>query len=170
VFPTKVQITALAGAIPITLADLKSNIEVVRTIPGVKPGSVETLAIEAECGGNVIRVMDPISLMACKLKLALTMPQEKRQDAAHLKILVLCVRGFLREFLHQVECGGLPAAGWLGATRQLLKLARSTQGRKAARTLGLNWLETLPLVDLEKSRDARLTRFCEQQLPRWPKN
>jgi hypothetical protein len=170
VYPAKVQMTALAGAIPISLGDLKSNIEVVRTILGVKAGTVESLAIEAEWGEKRIRVIDPISLTACKLKLALTLPQDKRQDVAHLRILVLCVRGFLREFLQEVERGAVPPSGWLGAVKQLLKLAKSTHGRKATRELGINWLETLPLADLEQCREPKLNRFREQQLPRWPKN
>jgi len=131
---------------------------------------LELLAIEAECDGKRIRVMDRISLITCKVRLVLTVPQDKRQDVAHLKILVPCVRGFLREFLHQVEYGSMPAAGWLGATRHLLKLAMSTHGRKAARTLSLNWLETLPLADIEQCQNSRLRRFREQQLPRQPKN
>jgi hypothetical protein len=167
-YPPKVQLTALAGAIPITLGHLKSNIEVVRVIPGVKPGSLEALAVEAEWGGKQIRVMDPVSLMACKLRLALTLPQDKRQDVAHLKILVLCVRGFLREFLHEVERGAVPAAGWLGATRQLLKMARSTHGRKAVREFGLNWRAVLPMDDIQRCQNVKVARFKEQQLARWP--
>jgi len=133
VYPHKVQMTSLAGAIPFHIGDLKSNIEVVRVIPGVATGSVEALAIEAEWNGKQIRVLDPISLLYCKLELALTVSQEKRQDAGHLKILVFCVRGFLRELLREVERGGIPAKGWLGAANRMLKLTGSSHGRKAAK-------------------------------------
>ena len=86
-YPHKVEMTALAGFIQFQVGDLKSNIEVVRKIPGVS-GSVETLAVEAEWAGRKIRVLDPVSLLASKIELAATVPQEKRRDVDHLKILV----------------------------------------------------------------------------------
>lgn len=46
--------------------------------PGVTAGAVESLAIGAEWSGRHIRVLDPISLLLCKVKLALTVSQEKR--------------------------------------------------------------------------------------------
>lgn len=92
-YPPKVQMTALAGVIPFTIGGLKSNIEVVRRIPGVS-GSVDALAIQAEWEGKTIRVLDPISLLGCKLELVARVPQGNRHDAAHLKILLPCVRAF----------------------------------------------------------------------------
>ncbi len=79
-FP-RVQMTALAGTIPFQIGDLKSTIEVVRLIPGIAD-SAKTPAIEAEWNGKTIRVLDPISLLACKLELAASVPQEKRRDVA----------------------------------------------------------------------------------------
>ena len=83
---------------------VKSNIEIVRRIPGLS-GSVDPLAVQAEWSGKIIRVLDPISLLACKLELAASVPQQKRQDVAHLRILLPCVRAFLNEFLQRVESG-----------------------------------------------------------------
>jgi hypothetical protein len=70
-YPPKVAMTALAGIIPFCIGDLKSNIEIVRRIPGVS-NSVDVLAIEAEWKGKTIRVLDPISLLASKLELVAT--------------------------------------------------------------------------------------------------
>jgi hypothetical protein len=160
--------TALAGAIPIAIGDLESNIEVVRSIPGVTAGSVDKLAIQAEWNGREIRVMDPISLISSKLKLAFTVPQKKRQDGAHLNVLVYCVRGFLREFLHGVEQGVLPAQGWLGAVNKMLKLAKTTHGRRAVGRFGIHWRTVLPLEEISQSENSKVVRFRESQLPRWP--
>lgn len=167
IYPHKVQMTPLAGAIPFHIGDLKSNIEVVRVIPGVASGSVEALAIEAEWNGKQIRVLDPISLLYCKLELALTVSQEKRQDAGHLKILVFCVRGFLRELLREVERGGIPAKGWLGAANKMLKLTGSSHGRKAAKKFQINWSDILPLEEIADCRNEKIVRFREKQLSRW---
>ena len=66
-YPPKVQMTALAGFISFQIGDLKSAIEVVRRIPGISDAA--TPAIQAEWAGQTIRVLDPISLLACKLEL-----------------------------------------------------------------------------------------------------
>ena len=74
VFPDKVSMTALAGAIPLRIGKHPSNIEVVRLIPGVPIASVDDLAIATKFGGQQIRVLDPISLLLCKVNLALWCP------------------------------------------------------------------------------------------------
>jgi hypothetical protein len=129
-YPPKVQMTALAGFIPFQIGDLKSAIEVVRRIPGISDAG--TPAIQAEWEGKTIRVLDPISLLACKLELAATVSQEKRQDVAHLKILLPCVRAFLGELLQQVDLGKLPAKDWLKVANQVLKLTTDHRARKIA--------------------------------------
>ena len=162
-YPHEIEMTALAGIIPFRIAGLKSNIEVVRRVPGVT-GSVDALAVQAEWGGKTIRVIDPISLLACKLELVATVPQEKRRDAIHLKILLPCVRAFLGEFLQQVERGEIPARHWLGAANRVLKLTTTNRARKIASQHHIPWAEILPLTAIAKSRDPKIRRFQEQQL------
>jgi hypothetical protein len=162
-YPPKVQMTALAGVIPFKIGGLKSNIEVVRRIPGVS-GSVEALAVQAEWNGKSIRVLDPISLLACKLELVASVPQEKRQDVPHLKILMPCIRAFLNEFLQQVERNEIPARHWLGAANQVLKLTTNHRARKIAIKHQIDWPEILPLAAIAKTQNEKIRRFREQQL------
>jgi len=161
-YPPKVQMTALAGFIPFQIGDLKSAIEIIRRIPGISAAA--TPAIQAEWDGKTIRVLDPISLLACKLELAATVSQEKRQDVAHLKILVPCVRAFLNELLQQVEIARLPAKEWLKVANQVLKLTTNHRARKIADKHQINWPEILPLTAIAKSQDEKIRRFQEQQL------
>lgn len=155
--------TALSGTIPFRIGDLKSNIEVVRRIPGFS-GSVDALAIEAKWKDKTIRLLDPISLLACKLELVATVPQKNRRDAEHLKILVPCVRAFLGEILQQVEQGQIPARHWLGAANQVLKLTTSRRANRIADQHEINWQEILPLAAIAKSQNKQIRRFKEQQL------
>ena len=166
VFPHKVAMTALAGTIPLQISQLPSNIEVVRLIPGVSLSAVDTLAIDAELGGQQIRVLDPVSLLHCKVNLALTVSQTNRQDVEHLKILIICVRGFLRDALREVERGKAPAKGWLGAVNKLTKLAKSTHGRQAAEKFAIRWSEVLPLAEIAQCKNEKIVSFREMQLVR----
>ena len=164
VFPDKVSMTALAGTIPFRIGKQPSNIEIVRLIPGVSATTVDALAIGAKLSGQYIRVLDPISLMLCKVNLALTVSQENRQDVEHLKILIICVRGFLRELLQEVERGNLPAKGWLGAANKLSKLVKSTCGRKAAKKFEICWLDILPLPEIARSKNEKIISFRKNQM------
>ena len=61
VFPVKMAMTALAGVIPFRIGNIKSNIEIVRRVPGVS-GTSEVTAIcegrsnRAACGGLKVRL------------------------------------------------------------------------------------------------------------------
>lgn len=162
-YPAKVAITALAGFVPFQIGDLKSTVEVVRQIPGVS-AAANTPAIQAEWEGKTIRVLDPISLLACKLELAVTVSQANRRDVSHLKMLVPCVRAFLAEVLQQVEIGALPAKEWLKVANQVLKLITQGRAQKIASKHQINWTEILPLNAIAQSRDEKIRRFHEQQL------
>ena len=162
-YPPKVAMTALSGLILFPIGNVKSAIEVVRRIPGISD-SRETPAIQTEWEGNTIRVLDPVSLLACKLELAATVSQEKRRDVVHLKIMLPCVRSFLGEVLEQVEPGHLPAREWLKAASQVLKLTTSIRARRIARQHHIDWKEILPVAAIAKSRDEKIRQFREQQL------
>lgn len=162
-YPPKVAITALAGFVPFQIGNLESTVEVVRQIPGVSDAA-NTPAIQAEWEGKTIRVLDPISLLACKLELAATVSQANRRDVPHLKMLVPCVRAFLSEVLQQVELGTLPAKEWLKVANQVLKLTTQIRAQKLATQHQINWAEILPLTAIAKSRDEKIKRFHQQQL------
>jgi hypothetical protein len=100
------------------------------------------------------------------LDLAATVPQKDRRDVLHLKILVPCVRAFLREFLQQVERGETPAREWLGAAHQTLKLTTNQRARKIAVKCQIDWSGILPLAVITQSKDEKIRRFQELQLQR----
>jgi len=157
--------TALAGVIPLRIGDRPSNIEVVRRVLGVS-STVEDLAIEAKWSGKMIRVLDPISLLASKLELVSTVPQTGRNDVTHLKILVPCVRAFLDDLLQQVEQKQIPARSWLSAAKHTLKLTTNHRAMKMGKKHQINWNETLPYNAIVKSKDEKIKRFWELQIKR----
>ena len=159
--------TALAGVVPFNIAGEKTTVEFLRFMPTVKPSHAEKLALEYEAHGHRVRVLDPISLLACKLHLALRVDQEGRRDLDHLSMLILCVRAFLRETLQGVESEMLPARGWLNAVERVLKLAESSAGAKAARKLGVDWTGTLPQSEISASKHPMVVQFREKRLPHW---
>ncbi len=163
VYPPKVQMTALAGAIPFQIGGLKSNIELVRRVVGVS-GSVDALAIRVEWNGKTLRVLDPISLLGCKLELAASVPQENRRDVLQLRTVIPCVRAFLIEFLQQVERGEIPARHWLHAANHVLRLTATKHARALGKRHQIDWTRILPLTAVTKCRDPKIKSFYEQQI------
>ena len=159
--------TAFAGGVVWSIGENRSRVEFVRHVPGAMAAEVEKLAVEHDYLGQPVRVIDPISLLACKLVLALTVDQRQRRDADHARILLLCVRAFLRETLRGVEAGELPARGWLGATERLLKLAKSKTGKRVALKLKLHWPQVLPEAEIAASKNRLIARFKEKRLTQW---
>ncbi len=153
----------LAGTIPFQIGGLKASIEIVRRIPGVS-NFVDALAVQAEWNGNILRVLDPIALFACKLELVASVSQEKRHDVEHLKILLPCVRAFLAEFLHRVESGEIPAKHCLGAANRVLKLTTNHRAKKITSKHQIYWQGILPLTAINESHNEKIKRFREQQL------
>jgi hypothetical protein len=169
IFPAKVQMTALAGTIPVRIGERRSNIEVVRNVPGVNSDVVEQTALTFDFEGKTVRVMNPIALVSAKLNLAARVSQEKRQDINHLKIMILCARGFLRELLHTIEKGEITPAGWLAAVNTLHKLETSRAGKRVAKNHGVNW-SFLPTKEISTAKNPKIVSFREIQLPRWQGN
>jgi hypothetical protein len=166
-FPPAHALTSLAGMIPLPIGDAKSSVEFVRHVAGVKAGDISKFAVERDLNGTKIRVLDPISMLIGKTNLALTVDQKQRRDSAHLRILVVCTRAFLRETLAGVEVGELPVRGWLGAVERVLKLAESAVGKKAARTLNIAWREALPEKEIAASEHRLVAQFRRVRLPQW---
>ena len=159
--------TALAGIIPFKRGDLASQIEVVRSVPGVPAKLLQETALEATWENYQIRVIDPISLLCAKAHLALKVPQKGRRDADHLAIMVLCVRAFLRGALSKTKENSLPAHNWLAAVERVLTLSESTTGAKTARRFGTDWIEVLPVKELQGVADPQIVSFQNRRLPRW---
>ena len=89
-FPPKVAMTALAGFIPIRIEERATNIEIVRRVPGVAANLIDALAVEMTCKDKTVRVLDPISLLACKIELALTVCLHAGEDnVVHRAILTV---------------------------------------------------------------------------------
>jgi len=136
-------------------------------MPGVSAAEINRWAVSSERAGKAIRVVDPVSLLACKLHLALTVDQTNRRDTDHVRILVLCVRAFLRETLLGTEANTLPVRGWLGAVERVLKLSESKLGKRAVGNLKVDWSQALPLDEVTASRLKPVIQFRDQRLAQW---
>ena len=66
-----------------------------------------------------------------------------------------------------MERGNTPAKGWLGTVNNVMKLAKSAHGRKAANKSEINGSEILPLAETARCQNERIALFREKQMARW---
>lgn len=166
-FPHKKEMTAWAGVAQIKVGGETTSVDFLRFMPGVKPHEAVRFAVEREFQDRRVRVVDPISLLSCKAYLAFRVDQKDRRDVDHVRMLVICIRAFLREGLEGVESNEISERGWLSAVERVLKMAESSMGRKTTKRLGVDWHQALPLLEIAASRHRAPVQLREKRLPRW---
>lgn len=153
-----------AGARPI-------KVEVLKRIHGVTTAEAKATALVVEQEGVRYRVLHPVILLKAKLEATIDLPQAKpgleRQDLRHLRIMLVCVRGFLRELIAAVEAGKLPGRDCVNLLEETMAFATSTSGIKARKKHGIDWRTALPIASLGEVTNAKLRNFRDKRLPRW---
>ncbi len=89
------------------------KVEVLKRIYGVTTSEAKTTSLVVEQEGMRYRVLHPVILLKAKLQAAVDLPQDKpgmeREDVRHLRIMLLCVRCFLRDLIVAVGTGTVPS-------------------------------------------------------------
>jgi hypothetical protein len=105
------------------------KVEILKRMYGVTTEEARETALTIDLWGLPVRVIHPITLLTAKLQAAVHLPQDKpgqeRQDVRHLQIMILCVRGFLREQIAETEAGKLAARQCLDLHEKVLKVLGS---------------------------------------------
>ncbi len=168
-FPSKREMTALVAVIPLKIGDEESLIEVVNDVPGVANDLIEKTAITTELKGKIVRLIDPISLLKSKGYMALRINQESRNDVAHLRIMVFCVRAYLRFVMKRVLVEELNARGWFKMVEVIMAFSESEDGRNLAWRHSIDWTNVLPLREIESAEGKQFEVFREKRLAAWKK-
>ena len=166
-YPSWHALTMLAGVIPCKLEAGETEIEVVRSVPRSTADEVRATSLVVMHEGLRLHVINPIVLLRSKAGLARTIAQEGRQDVYHLRVMLLCVRGFLRELLYSVTSGEITARDWLNIVKDLLTFTESDLGRNVAKQYGIEWVKVLPELDLSQVTSQTIRTFYEKRVPLW---
>jgi len=147
------------------------KIEILKRMYGVTKEEARQAALLIEQRGLQLRVLHPITLLTAKVEAAVHLPQDKpgqeRQDVRHLQMMVLCVRGFLREQIAETETGKLAVKDCLELHQRVLKVLDSRAADQARRKFAINWLDIMPVESLKASSELKLRNFVERRWNRW---
>ena len=146
------------------------KIEILKRIYGVTTQEAKATALVVERDGVQYRVLHPLMLLKAKAEASVYLPQDnsgqERQDVRHLKMVILCVRGFLRELIAQVENNKLSARDCINLLEETLTIATSRAAADTKKKFGVVWDMVLPLESLESASNPKLKNFFGKRLPR----
>jgi hypothetical protein len=143
-------------------------VDELKTVSGLRPHEIKKGSLVIEFSGIRLRVLNPIACLKAKLHNVGAIDQHGRQDEKHVRILIPCVRAFLRRLVAEAHSKGncRPA---LNALQQLLLCTSRREIIKVARARGFALLQTVPLADLRRSEHPKLVNFVTMRLPGWQK-
>jgi hypothetical protein len=122
-------------------------VEVLFTLKGLSEKDLckETLV---ELGGKTYRTLSPITLLRGKLANYVELPQhtpaQERNDIKHLRILVLCVAGYLTQAHEHVERGRFTERSLVKLLEETLQIVTGKHALKAAQAERIDFRKCFP--------------------------
>lgn len=98
-FPDRRELTALAGAIGLSVAGKRTALEMVRAVPGIDSDDPFAVAMEESLDDRKLLVLSPVSLVLAKLHALRHFDQTDRQDLFHLQVSLRTSDLFIAESL-----------------------------------------------------------------------
>ena len=149
-----------AGVLTLTLPDGRDLlVDILTGVFGLSAAEVERTAValagQGALAGLTLRVIHPLLLLEGKVAALRGLPQADRQDAKHLRILVLVVRAWLREQLTDPHVV-------FRAVERLASCATSPDGVHAF-AQGIDLTEAVPWDEMRAT--AGFAPFFKQRLP-----
>ncbi len=141
-------------------------VDELKMVAGLHADEVKKGGVLVEFAGVTIHVLNPICCLKAKFFNVRTLAQRNRQDLKHVKILVICVRAFVRRLLAEASASGNHRP-LLNALRQVLLYTSHTTVVQTARSHGIDLTRTLPLPELVANDQPKIARFTSYQLPKW---
>ena len=151
-----------SGAKPLLVDELKM-------VSGLMLSEVKKSSVEVEFSGMQIHVLTPMACLKAKLYNLANLDQSDRQDERHVRILIPCIRAFIRRLLLEAQVTG-NLRPVLNSLEQLLSLTSRRQVVQTARLHRINLLPAVSLDDLGKTSHPKLVSFVAKRLPIWQRS
>ena len=91
----------MIGYVETLIRDMPRKIEVLRDVQGLIRAEL-TYAVDLIVDGLRLRVLAPVKVLKAKICNVVTLNQEDRNDVNHVRIMIECVREFLKDILVEI--------------------------------------------------------------------
>ncbi len=140
-------------------------IEILAGIRTAIADQIEREAVEGGLDGQVVRVLNPASMLREKVSLAVEANQTGRQDAKHVEILAPCCRCFFDDLAAAVTARELTGRDAIFYLNIALEVLRAKTARHFDALWGAQWSNVIPWTTLSGTSDSALGRFVQPQRP-----
>ncbi|MEO1834898.1 MAG: hypothetical protein ABGZ49_05325 [Akkermansiaceae bacterium] len=155
--------TPVIGHVEIQIGKVIRRIEVLRDVKGLRQADLVD-AIEVIVDGLRIRVLAPIKVLKAKICNTVTLDQQDRNDVNHVRIMIECVREFIRDILVEAGAGRITQRDAVNLLEELRDTVSSPLAEKAAAMWELTYNPAWPMNDLRNCGMQKLERFVEHRL------
>jgi len=155
--------TPVIGYVETLIRDQLRKIEVLRDVKGLNRTEL-TDAVDLIVDGLRVRVLAPVKVLKAKICNVVTLDQDDRNDVNHVRIMIECVREFLRDILVEIIEGRATQRDAVNLLEELREVVLSPIAVKAAGMWGLDFYSVWPLNDLTQCGMQKILRFVEHRL------
>ena len=154
-----------AGVVMVEREEGRLRIDFLASVFGLSASEIGDTALpltmNVRQGESVqLRVLHPVLCLEGKLRSAVGLPQQGRQDLKHLRISLCCVRGYLKEYLPNAS----ERAG-LKVVERVMSNATRDDGLNVWLNYGIEIETSIPKETLRELRSDKWQRFREIRLP-----
>ena len=153
----------MIGYVETLIRDEPRKIEVLRDVKGLSRAELAD-AVDLIVDGLRIRVLAPVKVLKAKICNTVTLDQNDRNDVNHVRIMIECVREFLRDILVEIIEGHATQRDAVHLLEELREIVSSPMAFKAAGMWDFNFDFVWPLNDLTQCGMQKILRFVEHRL------
>jgi hypothetical protein len=138
------------------------RVEVLHVVNGLSPADLSR-TMELRVGEMVARVLLPHIVLKAKLENALTIDQAGRNDVKHVRMMILCVHAFIREFIGNVLGGRLTERALVNLLNEVHEVVTSGHASKAAEQWDFDLAGVWPMEQLTALDAPKVARWLEHR-------
>ncbi len=155
--------TPVVGKLEVELSGRHRSIDVLHAVRGLSAKDLDVV-VPVKIEGMVALVPAPIKLLKAKISNVATLDQTTRNDVKHLKMLLLCHREFIKDFLNGAEAGKIEPRAVVNLLEETRTIIGSAEARKAATRWNIDYGSVWPQEQLEKSPLDKVRNFVSRRL------
>lgn len=140
------------------------RVEVLHTVLGLDQDDLSrTMNIEVE--GIVGRVPLPHLILKAKIANSALIQQDGRQDVKHARMMLLCTRAFIMEFLENCRKGLIPERAVVNILDEIREVMSSPNAEKATSFWGFDYSRVWPFDHLREFKGDKISRWLHHRFP-----
>ncbi len=138
------------------------RVEILHTVKGLDPKDL-AMTMDLHIEGVAVRVLMPHMVLKAKIENASSIPQEGRNDVKHVRMMILCVRAFIVEFVGHVRNGGASERALVNLLEETMEIVESPSAKRAAKDWDFDFPQVWPTEALKASGSGKISRWLEHR-------